>query len=207
MLNDWGKELQNSAEKEHLQTTIPPNFQDLKTTRTRHSARAKDILQTPAFNTYIKISLHSIFNNDQSKYSKRCWNCTNERKSQTFACDSTKEGFICSVREEPNSVQSCQFRFLTNHYQARAANPRKQPEKLGWESRVFSGALRNAFRDPRNSLEKSHEKSSGSRSFRVFWETHANFQQVNQTWAHDPIEKPAPGQLSTSKKHLTSMSC
>ena len=44
MLNDWGKELQNSAEKEHLQTTIPPNFQDLKTTRlTRHSARASQI--------------------------------------------------------------------------------------------------------------------------------------------------------------------
>ena len=65
VLNDWGKELQNSAEKEHLQTTIPPNFRDLKTTRTRHSARAlqilqaKDILQTSAFNTYIKLSLHS----------------------------------------------------------------------------------------------------------------------------------------------------
>ena len=43
----------------------------------------------------------------------------------------TKEGLICSVREEPNSVQPCQFRFLTNHCQARAANPRKQPEKLG----------------------------------------------------------------------------
>ena len=26
VLNDWGKELQNSAEKEHLQTTIPPKF-------------------------------------------------------------------------------------------------------------------------------------------------------------------------------------
>ena len=44
---------------------IPPNFQDIKTTRTRHSARAskilqaKNILQTPAFNTYIKLSLHS----------------------------------------------------------------------------------------------------------------------------------------------------
>ena len=53
-----------------------------------------------------------ILNNDQSKYSKRCWNCTNERKSQKFACDSTKEptkeGLICSVREEPNSVQPCQ---------------------------------------------------------------------------------------------------
>ena len=42
-------------EKEHLQTTLPPNFQDLKTARTRHSARAsqilhaKDILQTSAF--------------------------------------------------------------------------------------------------------------------------------------------------------------
>ena len=33
------------------------------------------------------------------------------------------------------------------------------------------------------------------------------FQQVNQTWARDPIEKPALGQRSTSKKHLTSMSC
>ena len=48
VLNDWGKELQNSAEKEHLQTTIPPNFQDLKTTRTRHSACASQILQTPS---------------------------------------------------------------------------------------------------------------------------------------------------------------
>ena len=122
-----------------------------------------------------------ILNNDQSKYSKRCWNCTNERKSQKFACDSTKEptkeGLICSVREEPNSVQPCQFRFLTNHCQARAANPGKQPEKLGWESGVFSGALRNAFRDPRNSPEKSPEKSSGPRSFRVFWETHARPQK------------------------------
>ena len=33
------------------------------------------------------------------------------------------------------------------------------------------------------------------------------FQQVNQTWARDPIEKPALGQRSTLKKHLTSMSC
>ena len=33
------------------------------------------------------------------------------------------------------------------------------------------------------------------------------FQQVNQPWAHNPIEKPAIGQRSTSKKHLTSMSC
>ena len=115
-----------------------------------------------------------ILNNDQSKYSKRCWNCTNEKNSQKFACEeSSKEGLICSVREEPNSVQPCQFRFLTNHCQARTANPRKQPEKLGWESGVFSGALRNAFRDPRNSPEKSPEKSSGPRSFRVFWETHA----------------------------------
>ena len=89
------------------------------------------------------------------------------------AKESTKEGLICSVREEPNSVQPCQFRFLTNPCQARAANPRKQPEKLGWESGVFSSALRNAFRDPRNSPEKSPEKSSGPRSFRVFWETHA----------------------------------
>ena len=32
------------------------------------------------------------------------------------------------------------------------------------------------------------------------------FQQVNQTWACNPIEKPALGQRSTSKKHLTSMS-
>ena len=115
---------------------------------------------------------------------KRCWNCTNERKSQKFACDSTKEstkgGLICSVREEPNSVQPCQFRFLTNHCQARAANPRKQPEKLGWESGVFSGALKNAFRDPRNSPEKSPEKSSGPRSFRLFWETHARTDFLNE---------------------------
>ena len=180
VFNDWGKELQNSAEKEHLQTTIPPNFQDLKTTRTRHSARAsqilqaKDVLQTPAFTRLI---LTSNFPYIPYINSKRCWNCTNERKSQKFACDSTKEltkeGLICSVREEPISVQPCQFRFLTNHYQARAANPRKQPEKLGWESGVFSGALRNAFRDPKNSPGKSPEKSSGPRSFRVFWETHA----------------------------------
>ena len=31
------------------------------------------------------------------------------------------------------------------------------------------------------------------------------FQQVNLTWAHDPIENPALGQRSTSKKHATSM--
>ena len=45
VLNDRDKELQNSAEKEHLQTTVPPNFQDLKTTRTRYPARASQILQ------------------------------------------------------------------------------------------------------------------------------------------------------------------
>ena len=28
------------------------------------------------------------------------------------------------------------------------------------------------------------------------------FQQVNQTWPRDPIEKPAPGQRSTSQKTL-----
>ena len=142
VLDDWGKELQNSAKQEHLQTTIPPNFQDLKTTRTRHSACASQKLTS---------NFPYILNNDQSKCSKRCWNCTNKRKSQNFACDSTKEsmkeGLICSVREEPNSVQPCQFRFLTNHCQACAANPRRQPEKLGWESGVFSGVLRNAFRE------------------------------------------------------------
>ena len=60
----------NSAEKEHLQSTIPPNFQDLKTTRTRHSAcaskilQAKNILQTLAFNTYINFPY--ILNINQS---------------------------------------------------------------------------------------------------------------------------------------------
>ena len=34
-----------------------------------------------------------------------------------------------------------------------------------------------------------------------------DFQQVNMTWARDPIEKPVLGQRSTSKKHVTSMSC
>ena len=75
-----------------------------------------------------------ILNNDQSKYSKRCWNCTNERKSQKFACDSTKEskeGLISSVREEPNSVQPCQFSFLTNHCQVRAENPKNSGENPG----------------------------------------------------------------------------
>ena len=33
------------------------------------------------------------------------------------------------------------------------------------------------------------------------------FQQVNQTWARDPIKKLAPNQQYRSKKHLTSMSC
>ena len=33
------------------------------------------------------------------------------------------------------------------------------------------------------------------------------FQQFNQTWARDPIEKLAFGHRSTSKKHLKSMSC
>ena len=33
------------------------------------------------------------------------------------------------------------------------------------------------------------------------------FQHVNQMWARDPIKKPALGQRSTSKKHLTLMSC
>ena len=32
------------------------------------------------------------------------------------------------------------------------------------------------------------------------------FQQVNQTWARPPLKKPALGQRSTSKKHVTSMS-
>ena len=50
------------------------------------------------------------------------------------------------------------------------ADARKNPEKFGWEYGLFSGALRNAFRDPRNSPEKCPEKFSGPRSFRVFWE-------------------------------------
>ena len=29
----------------------------------------------------------------------------------------------------------------------------------------------------------------------------ALFSTINQTWARDPIEKPAPGQRSTSNKH------
>ena len=159
----------------------PLLHQIFKTSKQREHAIQRVLRKYYKLKTYSK-PLHLILtsnflyilNNDQSRYSKRCWNCTNERKSQKFACDSTKEstkeGSICSVREEPNSVQRCQFRFLTN--QARA-NPRKQPEKLGWESGVFSGALRNAFRDPRNSPGKSPEKSSGPGSFRVFWETHA----------------------------------
>ena len=162
----------------------PLFHQIFKTSKQREHAIQRVLRKYYKLKTYSK-PLHLILtwnfpyilNNDQSKYSKRCWNCTNERKSQKFACDSTKEptkeGLICSVREEPNSVQPRQFRFLTNHCQARAANPGKQHEKLGWESGVFSGALRNTFRDPRNSPEKSSEKSSGPRSFRVFWETHA----------------------------------
>ena len=160
----------------------PLFHQIFKTSKQREHAIQRVLRKYYMLKTYSK-PLHLILtsnfpyilNNGQSKYSKPCWNCANERKSQKFACDSTK-GLICSVREEPNSVQPCQFRFLTNHYQARAANPRKQPEKLGWESGVFSGALRNAFRDPRNSPEKSPEKSTGPRSFRVFWETHARSQ-------------------------------
>ena len=139
----------------------PLFHQILKTSKQRKHAAIQRVLRK-----YYKLKTYSkplhllltsnvpyILNNDQSKYSKRCWNWTNERKSQKFACDSTKEstkeGLICVVREEPNSVEPCQFRFLTNHCQARATNPRKQPEKLGWESGVFSGALRNAFRDPK----------------------------------------------------------
>ena len=150
----------------------PLFHQIFKTSKQREHAIQRVLRKDYKLKTYSK-SLHLILtsnfpyilNNDQSKYSKRCLNCTNERKSQKFACDSTKEStkesLICSVREEPNWVQPCQFRFLTNHCQARAANPRKQPEKLGWESGVFSGALRNAFRDPKNSPEKSPEKFSG----------------------------------------------
>ena len=33
------------------------------------------------------------------------------------------------------------------------------------------------------------------------------FQQVNLTWARDPIGKPTLGQRSTSQKHVNSMSC
>ena len=162
----------------------PLFHQIFKTSKQREHAIQRMLRKYYKLKTYSK-PLHLILtsnfpyilNNDQSKCSNRCWNCTYKRKSQKFACDSTKEstkeGLICSVREEPHSVQPFQFRFLTNHCQARAANPRKQPEKLGWESGVFSGVLRNAFRDSRNLPEKSPEKSSGPRSFRVFWETHA----------------------------------
>ena len=157
----------------------PLFHQIFKTSKQREHAIQRVLRKYYMLKTYSK-PLHLlltsnfpyILNNDQSKYSKPCWNCANERKNQKFACDSTK-GLICSVREEPNSVQPCQV-LKTNYCQARAANPRKQPEKLGWESGVFSGALRNAFRDPRNSPEKSPEKSTGPRSFRVFWETHAS---------------------------------
>ena len=167
----------------------PIFHQIFKTSKQREHAIQRVLRKYYMLKTYSK-PLHLlltsnfpyILNNDQSKYSKPCWNCANERKSQKFACDSTK-GLICSVREEPNSVQPCQFRFLTNYCQARAANPRKQREKLGWESGVFSGALRNAFRDPRNSPEKSPEKSTGPRSFRVFWETHARLAFHTRTFS------------------------
>ena len=110
-----------------------------------------------------------ILNNDQSKYSKPCWNCANERKSQKFACDSTtestKEGLICSVREEPNSVQPCQFRFLTNHCQARAANPRKQPEKLGWDIRGVFGRVEKRFPGPEKFTRKEPRKVYGPEKF------------------------------------------
>ena len=156
----------------------PLFHQIFKTSKQREHAIQRVLRKHYMLKTYSKplhlynYYLHQTFLTFLIKYSKPCWNYANERKNQKFACDSTK-GLICSVREEPNSVQPCQFRFLTNHCQACAANPGKQPEKLGWESGVFSGALRNAFRDPRNSPEKSPEKSSGPRSFRVFWETHA----------------------------------
>ena len=46
--------------------------------------------------------------------------------------------------------------------------PRKQPEKFGKKYAVFSGSLRNMFRDPRKSLEKSPEKFSGPKVFGYF---------------------------------------
>ena len=162
----------------------PLFHQIFKTSKQREHAIQRVLRKYYKLKTYSK-PLHLILtsnfpyilNNDQSKYSKRCWNCTNERKSQKFACDSTKEGLICSVREEPISVQPCQFRFLTNHCQARATNSLK-PEKTTRKTRV---RIRGVFgrvekRFPKNSPGKSPEKSSGPRSFRVFWETHARLE-------------------------------
>ena len=153
--------------------------QIFKTSKQLEHALQRVLRKYYKLKTYSK-PLHLILNqtfltflisfNDQSKYSKRCWNCTNERKGQKFACDSTKEGLIFSVREELNSVQRCQFRLLNKSLSSSRCKPGKTTRL---ESGVFLGALRNAFRNPRNSPEKGPEKSSGPRSFQVFRETHA----------------------------------
>ena len=101
-----------SKQREHAIQRVPRKYYMLKT-----YSKPLHLLLTSNF--------PYILNNDQSKYSKPCWNCANETgRAKSLPVKPTK-GLICSVREEPNSVQPCQFRFLTNHYQARAANPRK----------------------------------------------------------------------------------
>ena len=95
VLNDWGKELQIQPKKNIYK---PLFHQIFKTSKRREHAIQHVLRKYYKLKTYSK-PLHliltsnfpCILNNDQSKYSKRCWNCTNERKSQKFACDSTKE--------------------------------------------------------------------------------------------------------------------
>ena len=71
------------------------------------------------------------------------------------------KGLICSVREEPHSVLPCQFRFLTNHYQARAANPRKPRVRI-WG--VF-GRVEKRFPGPEKFTRKEPRKVYGPEKF------------------------------------------
>ena len=71
----------------------------------------------------------------------------------------------CSVREEPISVQPCQFRFLTNHCQARATNPRKQPEKTRVRIRGVFGRVEKRFPGPEKFTRKEPRKVFGPEKF------------------------------------------
>ena len=62
-------------------------------------------------------------------------------------------------------MQPCQFRFLTNHCQARAANPRKQPEKTRVRIRGVFGRVEKRFPGPEKFTRKEPRKVFGPGSF------------------------------------------
>ena len=159
---------------------IYTNHYSTKFSRPQNSSKQREHVIQRVLRKYYKLKtyskpLHLILNqtfltflisfNDQSKYSKRCWNCTNERKGQKFACDSTKEGLIFSVREELNSVQRCQFRLLNKSLSSSRCKPEKTTRKTRVRIRGVFRRVEKRFPGPEKFTRKEPRKVYGPEKF------------------------------------------